>query len=361
MILNERDNSLKMGGDRSVSRQSNMELLRIVAMSMVLLSHFLWFGITEKSIPDKIFYFFVPIVACGVNLFFMISGWFKIQCSFRSIVKLVVTIFLFVLVNHLLVIPFVSIDVFDKFYRHILFPISYSPYWFIKVYLFLIITAPLINAGLDSMATAVLRKFMILFILFNVYSCALGGNICNENGFSYMQGCLMYCLGYYLKRDYMLFLPVSKNMSIILFTLIILVCGLGSAFLKFLGIFTTYNSIALIAASVALFIAFTKIRLQSKLVNTLAAASLGCYLLQDGYFGWQFMYNWMHEVFLSSDTLVSKFAIYTAVFFGTWIVSLVVSPIVKYIAIRVTLVLDQIVPERIINVANINVSGQKTV
>ena len=147
-------------------------------------------------------------------------------------------------------------------------------------------------------------------------------------------------------------------MSIILFALIILVSGLGLAYFRVFGIFATNNSIFMIAASIVLFMMFTKIRLQSRGVNTLAAASLECYLLQDGYFGWQFMYDWMHEVFISSDTVLAKLAIYVAVFLGTWLVSLVVSPIVRYIAIKVSSALEYILPEKIVYVANVNIPKQ---
>lgn len=329
-------------------RSSNIELLRIVAMSMVLLSHFLWFGITNKSIPEKTFNFFVPIVACGVNLFFMISGWFTIRCSFKSIMKLILTILMFVLINRLISIPFTNINVFNQIGKVFAFPISSSSYWFIKVYLFLIITAPILNIGLENMPLKTLRKFVIIFLLFNVYSCAIGSNLCNERGFSYMQGFLMYTLGYYLKKDYNLYIRISVKMAFLLFGIIMIVCTIGTSELNLWAIFTLYNSIFLILASFVLFIGFTKIKIQNNAINYMASASLGCYLLQDGYFGWHYMYDYMHQVFISDNYILIKISIYFFIFLGTWIVSLIISPIIKYIVNCIINLLQSVFPNRFI-------------
>lgn len=333
------------------NRASNIELLRIVAMSMIVLSHFLWFGVTEESIPLAIFYFIVPFLACGVNLFFMISGWFQIRCSFRSIFKLAITLLLFAFFNRLITFPFVDINTWNGIFKVMFFPISDSSYWFIKVYLFLIITSPLINLGISQMSLSALRRFMALFVFFTVYSCGIGGNICNTN-FCYLQGALMYCLGYYLKRDYALFSFVSKTKAIAAAIILLTICGTGSATVRILGIFATYNSIMIIAASVIIFYIFTKMKLQSRAVNLVASSALGCYLLQDGYFGWHFMYDWMHKIFISDNPLIIRLFIYSCVFIGIWMVSLAVSPIFNSISIKLTNMLENCLPTRIVSLFN---------
>lgn len=321
---------------------------------MILLNHFLWQGITEESISSSLFNFLVPFVACGVNLFFLISGWFQVKCNFKSIFKLLITIFLFICVNHIISIPFVEDDVFHKFYQHVLFPISMSPYWFIKVYLALIITSPILNYGLNNMNIVTLRRFVVLFIFFTTYSCAIGGNLSNQRGFSYLQGCMMYCLGYYLKRDCNLFVQIKKRWIFLVFLSLQLISALGLSMFRYFGIFATYNSIFIILASVALFLFFTKLNTQSNVINTIAAASLGCYLLQDGYFGWQFLYKWLHNVFLSANVWYIKVSIYVGVFIGIWIVSLILSPLVKLIANSLTKFMQKIVPNRWIELFNVS-------
>lgn len=332
-------------------RASNFELLRIIAMSMVLLHHFLFHSICKGSNPSGIFMLIMPFVACGVNLFFMISGWFKIRCSFKSIFILIFTIFSFVLINHLVAIPFVEKDTFYKFYLHIAFPISRSPYWFIKVYLALIITSPLLNRGLDNLTTPMLRRLILLFILFNVYSCSIGGNQCNSNGFSYMQGVIMYCLGYYLHRD-TITLSVSKYHWLIAYLILQTISGIGMVFTGIYSIFALYNSILLIAASAALFMFFAQLKFTSKIINYIAGTALGCYLLQDGYFGWNFLYGWMHGIWTSPMSLLLKSLIYALIFASFWIVSLIISPIIKKCANLSCSYIVRILPPRLINFFN---------
>ena len=70
-------------------RQSNIELLRIVAMFLILIYHsvFLKNGIPTpeetNSQPVETFFdlFLYASAAVGVNVFVLISGWFGIHCK----------------------------------------------------------------------------------------------------------------------------------------------------------------------------------------------------------------------------------------------------------------------------------------
>lgn len=81
-----------------------MELLRIVAMSMIIIGHFMVHAIF-RDIPDsRVHHFLTPFFICGVNLFFLLSGYFKIRLSLSSIFRLIVLIISFRLVSNFLYI-----------------------------------------------------------------------------------------------------------------------------------------------------------------------------------------------------------------------------------------------------------------
>ena len=76
-----------MAIDHIKNRQSNLELLRLLAMLMIMVGHALYFSFPDKSqIIDAPFWsssFFLAkgLTVCSVNVFVMISGWFGIKCK----------------------------------------------------------------------------------------------------------------------------------------------------------------------------------------------------------------------------------------------------------------------------------------
>lgn len=76
-----------------MKRESNFELLRIIAMMMVLLVHANYLSLgrpTPEAISNAPFGSFIQSFAqqlciICVNLFILISGWFKIKVSFKGL------------------------------------------------------------------------------------------------------------------------------------------------------------------------------------------------------------------------------------------------------------------------------------
>ena len=62
-------------------RQSNLELLRIVAMFFIVVGHVFWHGFHQEAslhVPVR------SVVIIGVNLFVLISGYFGINLRFKK-------------------------------------------------------------------------------------------------------------------------------------------------------------------------------------------------------------------------------------------------------------------------------------
>ncbi len=78
---------------KTKNRQSNFELLRIIAMLMIVAHHLVVHGVTQVSYSsgtfvNKIFASFLqPFGQIGVALFFMISGFFLCQKEKVSVKK----------------------------------------------------------------------------------------------------------------------------------------------------------------------------------------------------------------------------------------------------------------------------------
>lgn len=263
-------------------RESGMELLRIIAMSMILCGHFMSHGLDHTIRGTQFYHILEPFFICGVNLFFLISGWYGIRFSVKGAVKLIVLTFFFVVVNLFLCaavgVEVTSQNIIDVF----LFPISRSSYWFMMVYFALYILAPVLNAAIRSMDRKQFLSVVIMLTIFNCYSCSIGDNYVSQAGYTVMQAIWLYCVAACLRRYEYVFLRVRPSVYILIFIL--------STIINIFPHRYEYNSPLVVVPSVAFFLAFIHLRFRNTVVNSIASASLGAYLLQDGMFGHSFFY-----------------------------------------------------------------------
>lgn len=261
-------------------RDPNMEALRIVAMSMILIYHFLIHSMTAEDIPGGLFYFFNDLVYGGVDLFFLISGYFLIKSSLRSIVKFYVGMMFFAAVNVVLLACAGVTMPATGIIRTIMLPAE--PHWFLRVYLILLITAPLINRQLTELPLNRLRNIIILTII--------GFMIIRDGtSHSYLNALLFYAIGHYLRR-----LTTATTFSRSRCLTVFLAATLLSAVIHYTTRTTyllRYDNLLLIIATPALLLFFSKLTIKPRVINSIAAASLGCYMLQDGRFGKDFFYR----------------------------------------------------------------------
>lgn len=293
---------------------------------MILIHHFLLHAITPCSFP-LIYKIFNPFFYCGVDLFFMISGWFGITLSLKSFVKIVIVVSFYSVLN--LVLCYITSGnlSLSDFCNILLFPITKSRYWFIIVYVLLMLMAPLINRGLDRFSILQLRSFTLILTVFTFFSCNIGYNRNNPDGSNFVNALYLYCLSYYIRKDYSIFDKFNKLVYIAIYSIALVMIGLLSIKINILGNISNYNSSLMIIASASLFIFFTKFKFKSRLVNLIAGSALGCYLLQDGRWGKEWLYAQLHSVYVSFSPW-ECFLIYGIVGTLIWIVSISLTPIV---------------------------------
>ena len=88
-----------------MTRESNFELLRIVAMLMVVFLHCNYYSLGE--ITPRLFHaepcasfmraFIEQLCVICVNVFILISGWFGIKASFKGAVSLLFQVFFLII------------------------------------------------------------------------------------------------------------------------------------------------------------------------------------------------------------------------------------------------------------------------
>lgn len=278
-------------------RQSNIELLRCVAMAMILVVHMVGpvFGFPQKAtfstMQETVCILFESLAIIGVNLFVLISGFFGINLTRKGVVKYVawvggysIAVFIVMVLIH----PDILSAPFERLVGNILF-LSHTDLWFVKYYFLLMLISPLLNAGFNNLEK---RRMTLIILSLIVISCYFGwfydGEV-NPRGYNLMQMITMYGISRYISRFQAESIighgAKSRVVAIacyLMFTLLIMASTTVFPVLKAFA----YNSPLVMASSVAFFCIFLTLRLQSRFVNSVAASSFAVYLLHKNQLIW---------------------------------------------------------------------------
>ena len=281
--------------NKSLKRDSNFEMARIIAMAFVVLGHFLMIRglyvqdkyefITSSDISSvtsvivPLFLFSLCIV--GVNLFVMISGYFKIRLTWKTLILyLLLCIFYNALsycVESLYLHSF-SIKGIVK-----IFLVSKSVNWFFSTYFWLLIISPLINASIHGMSFRSMRIIVLLLFILNCISGFVLNNQ-NSNGFNIIQFAFIYICGQWVRKEplFMKAKAIHCLAFYVVFSLLTTLTAaivLGSTSLSIRQVYA-YNSPFIVLASISLFVFFTKLDFHSGTVNVFASTVVAALFIQ---------------------------------------------------------------------------------
>lgn len=151
-------------------RLSNIELLRVVAMVMIVAGHFAGhsdFDFTTKKITiNRLWIQFLQGGGkLGVNVFVLISGYFLVTVTtikISKIIKLWIQIFTYSVVVFFVFVG-LGIESFDikQLIRH-LFPVTFNQWWFASTYFVFYLFIPYVNKLLSTFDKKVYLRFLVL-------------------------------------------------------------------------------------------------------------------------------------------------------------------------------------------------------
>ena len=319
-----------------MERQSNMELLRLVAMMMILVMHMDYgaFGLpTAESVENapmttfgRIFVEHLCLVA--VNVYVLISGWFGIRPKMKSFVRLMLQVAMY------------SIIITGAFLLlgKTTFKIGYvtdmliigKQYWFVVSYLLLYLVSPILNTFVEHSSKREFQWMLLVFFGFQfVYSWIFGLEEF-AGGYSALSFMGLYLLARYVKiyeyeddnekrktkdenqdshpdgiasrstlhssrftlHSSRFTLHVSRFTFSKLFALYLLIAAITALFVFLAyswkgdtfgdacaGIFAHYNSPFIVVSSLVVLLMFSKLHVQSKVINYLSSSAFAVYLI----------------------------------------------------------------------------------
>lgn len=303
--MEEKTIILPLDKNNSNQRKSNFELLRIIAMLMILYVHCIYYGfIFYPQISDNInqlkginyyfFYFFKAFGQVGVTLFVLISSYFLCTKKFniKSYLKLIFENVFYIITIHL------STALIKHFYLGTetislhtiieLIPkissIHISNNWFIAVYLTIYLIFPFLNIIVNR-TTKMQHLFIIttlvssLFVLSSLHETIIPDNNVITN--------LIWWISIYFTASYVKLHPEDFSSKRLPFIGIIL-----CLIIRFIDIETPYyearNNYFVFFLALFIFLLFKNLEIKnSKIINIGASTTLGVYMMHDTLFFWQ--------------------------------------------------------------------------
>lgn len=315
-------------------RDSGIELLRIIAMFLIVMHHYVLhggFGLGGRLDMNVAWIRLLSLGGkWGVDVFVLITGYFLVTSSAdtRKILKLILQIS-FYSVGCFLIFGLAGgeasgIGLFRQAVEALL-PIPYGLYWFATTYFILYLLVPFLNPFIRSLGRKRhLQLIVLLTVIWSLFPSFLLANFDMNN-----VGWFVYL---YLTASFIRLYPPRifnrpgmcarigiGSYALILATVIgfdLLSLRFG-AFANFATHFAGMNSILILVSALFTFAAFLSVHFHSRIVNIVASTTFGIYLLHDNV--WMREFLWIHLFRNSSylDTpyqIVHSLAVTTTVF-----------------------------------------------
>ena len=298
-------------------RMANLELLRCVAMMMVVVLHYLGKSqllpeLTGESLGAQgmAAWLLESFSVVAVNVYMFISGYFLCTSSFKlsRLLKLWLQVWLYSVGFGLIgmmtgVMTEISVD--THFFLTLLFPVWMEHYWFMTAYIFLYLLLPFIGIALRHMTKQQLRSTVImLLIVFSVIKSVLPLRLeMDAKGYDCIWYLCVFAVAAYVRRFGIPALE-KKGRGILLYVVCVLLIFGGTMALRMVflktgslgrmtGMCMEYNHILPLLAALGLFYAFLKLDFKGKIADVIvkiAPYTLGVYLLHENFglrYTWQ--------------------------------------------------------------------------
>lgn len=286
------------------TRNTSIDLLKIVAMAMVVILHATGYGINGAILePFSSALILINVLSAfslvAVNCFVLICGYFccmqkaryyKIWELWIQVASYSVGVYLV-----LCMIPVFEVQFSIKQFIRQVLPLMTNQYWFFTCYVLLMIIAPALNRLINSMDEKDHRNMLLVAIL--VFSVVPSINIFEDpfgtkSGYSLIWFAILYLIAAYIRRyniPDMKYMWIYTGLCLALFGIKCISTCLSEKMELFGWISNPmfqYNSILVLGASIAMFCAAVKSKVSflervGYFISRVSSLTFGVYLLHE--------------------------------------------------------------------------------
>ncbi len=309
-------------------RQSNMELLRIVAMLLVMVVHANFRALPVPSAmyiqshptSSMLMFFTEAVSVIAVNLFVLLSGWFGIRPKAKRLLELLFQVLFFglfaigvcaVFAPERLVTTQSEGSALSR-----LFMLGERDYWFVKCYIALYLISPVLNAFVESASRRQVATVLIAFYVFqSIYGWLYTGTRWLESGYSLPSFAALYLLARYMRLYPIRLWRCSKWTDAAIYAGYVLLLTVGMYYIKRAGlrggILYFYSCPLVIIGAMHFLLFFSKLpSFTSRVINWIAISAFAIYLTHSSSFIGCYYDKWILGWFKSEPRYT--FIIYTA-------------------------------------------------
>ncbi len=309
--------------ETKVKRNSAIELLRIIAMVMIVAHHFAIHGgfefDTNVITLPRLWWGFIGIGGnFGVDVFMLISGYFlvsskAVSVDFRKTFRFWTQVLFYSVVLFVISISLGWEQVTFNGIKKAIMPVTFNMWWFASVYFILFLLHPYINKFLKSMTAKEYRGVMgALLLLWSVIP-----TVANDPFFSniLIEMFMVYVIGGYIKLHGFSDKIKSKHYF-------------GLFFISLLAIYLSYVAIILVGTkvpsvadsnmyfygrvkvpmlfcAVSIFMVFIKMKpFENRFINFVAGGAFGVYLIHDSHALRSFIWKTVFKTAEYGDTIM---------------------------------------------------------
>lgn len=291
-----------MYGVKSFNRQTDrrnfgIDLLRIVAMFMVVILHILGHGgVLSATTGGKqhIAWFFETAAYCAIDCYAIISGFvsysekenpYRYTKFFSFWLQIFTYSFGITLLTFLIKPEIVGINTIIMSSL----PVASGRYWYVSAYAGLFFIIPWLNKLMRSCnrkeATCLISVVICVFVVYVTFANYWGDCFTLAGGYSFVWLSILYLVGAWLKKC-----DITKQIRNSFFlagsAICIVFTWLAHEFIpaSVFGIFVNYTSFTIVFVAISLVSVFSKLHFgpkSSKVIAFFAPAAFGVYLIHD--------------------------------------------------------------------------------
>lgn len=257
-------------------RNSNLEMLRILAMYMIVFIHAnMYLGhfcggktwLLTNGIVNG-------ICNIGVTCFILISGYFGLRFSLKKLLKMEVMMIGFSIIETVLMCVFMPAQMqgaalLEQLVKTIC-PFITRKYWFYSCYVCLFCFSGYINQFIEQLEKRAFQRLLAsLILIFSILPTFFYFEIIPDNGKGLVQMVIIYLIGRYIHKYGIKRITLGKEIG--LFLVLWLINGISHEFPLEVGViwhhFCKDNSITNLIMAVILFSWFKEWKIQSGIIN----------------------------------------------------------------------------------------------
>ena len=279
------------------ARNTNVEIVRILAALMIIVSHIFTGtdgGKSFKGIPQVICVFFQSSFNAnlGVMLFMIISGYYLVKCSQKKLVNMISITWccsIFSLGLKLLQSKFLETYNFKATLPDIVgafIPVSSKHYWYMSCYIFLMILSPFINKAIEKISKRDYTRLLIaMIVLFFALPTFVYFDIMGDRGKGLITMVCAYFIGAYLSKYKIQIRTKTGILGIAALTLITFAGNMAATFAR--NKITSYPfsrecTLTVLGTAVMIVLLATKSERSNKFVNKISSRVIYVYLIGGG-------------------------------------------------------------------------------